>query len=81
MGVLSWIIVGLIAGWLAAKLTDRQGAGLLGNLAIGLIGAIVGGLIAGALGLRIGSGFWAELIVATLGAMLVLFIFSRLRRS
>ena len=45
MGLISWIVIGLIAGWLAAKITDAP-RGLLRNTAVGLIGAILGGFLA-----------------------------------
>jgi uncharacterized membrane protein YeaQ/YmgE (transglycosylase-associated protein family) len=45
MGVIVWIIIGLIAGWLATQILGGRGGGLLYNLAVGLVGAIVGGLI------------------------------------
>ena len=45
MGVIAWIIIGLIAGWLANAILGGRGGGLLYNLAVGLVGAIVGGLI------------------------------------
>jgi uncharacterized membrane protein YeaQ/YmgE (transglycosylase-associated protein family) len=49
MGILSWIIVGAIAGWLANMVMKGRGQGLLANLILGIIGAIVGGFLAGAL--------------------------------
>lgn len=49
MGILSWIIVGLIAGWLAGLVMRGSGYGLLGNILIGIVGAVLGGFIAGAL--------------------------------
>jgi len=48
MGVIAWIVIGLIAGWLANQLLGGRGGGLLYNLAVGLDGAIVGGIIFGA---------------------------------
>ncbi len=74
MSILAWIIVGIIAGWLARMVIPGQGpAGLLGDLVIGIIGAVVGGWIfnalghTGATGLNIGS-----IIVAFVGAVVVL---------
>ncbi|HEY4718427.1 MAG TPA: GlsB/YeaQ/YmgE family stress response membrane protein, partial [Anaerolineales bacterium] len=46
MGILSWIVVGLIAGWLAGMVMKGSGFGLLGNIIIGIAGAILGGFIA-----------------------------------
>ena len=49
MGILAWIIVGLIAGWLAGLVMRGGGYGILGDIILGIIGAIVGGFLAGAL--------------------------------
>lgn len=49
MGLLAWVIVGLIAGWLAGELMRGAGFGLLGNIIIGIVGALLGGFLATAL--------------------------------
>jgi uncharacterized membrane protein YeaQ/YmgE (transglycosylase-associated protein family) len=76
MSILAWIVVGLIAGWLAKTMIPGEGpGGLLGDLIIGIIGAVVGGWIfglfghAGVTGINIGS-----IIVAFLGAIVVLWL-------
>jgi len=46
MGILSWIVVGLIAGWLAGKVVQGGGFGLIGDIIIGIIGGLMGGFIA-----------------------------------
>lgn len=46
MGLLSWIVVGAIAGWLAGNLVKGQGFGCLGNVIVGVIGGLVGGFLA-----------------------------------
>jgi uncharacterized membrane protein YeaQ/YmgE (transglycosylase-associated protein family) len=77
MGLLTWIIVGLIAGWLAGVVMKGGGYGVLGDIILGIIGAIVGGFLAGAL---FGvpdpiSGFnVTTLVVAFLGAIIVIAI-------
>ena len=78
MGLLTWIIVGLIAGWLAGVVMKGGGGyGVLGDIILGIIGAIVGGFLAGAL---FGvpdpiSGFnVTTLVVAFLGAIIVIAI-------
>jgi uncharacterized membrane protein YeaQ/YmgE (transglycosylase-associated protein family) len=83
MGLLSWIFVGLIAGWLAGKVMKGSGFGLLGDIIVGVVGALVGGWLTGSvLGLGDGiTGFnLTTIIVAFLGAVLVLFILRLLRR-
>ncbi len=48
MGILSWIIVGLIAGWLAGMVMKGGGYGIVGDIVLGIVGALVGGFLAGA---------------------------------
>lgn len=77
MGILSWIIVGLIAGWLAGVVMKGSGYGVLGDMILGIIGALVGGFLASALfGISAPvSGFnFGSLVVAFLGAILVVAI-------
>ena len=59
MGIISWIVIGLLAGWLAAKITNSP-RGLLRNLAVGLVGAIVGGFLAQKLGIAVVPDFWGR---------------------
>lgn len=49
MGILAWIVVGLIAGWLASVVMRGGGYGLLGDIIVGMVGAVIGGFLAGAL--------------------------------
>ena len=80
MGVLAWILIGLIAGWLAAKLT-RAPHGLLRNLIVGLVGSLLGGFLFNKLGIHVVPDFWGELITATIGAIVFLFIWQAVRRA
>jgi uncharacterized membrane protein YeaQ/YmgE (transglycosylase-associated protein family) len=80
MGVFAWILIGLIAGWLAAKITDAP-RGLLRNLVVGLIGSLVGGFLFSKLGLHVVPDFWGELITATIGAVVLLFLLQVIRRA
>ena len=80
MGVIEWIVVGLIAGWLANQILSGRGGGLLYNLAVGLVGAIVGGLIFGSLQIA-AVGFVGDLISATVGAVVFLLIWRAIRRA
>ncbi|HZP70474.1 MAG TPA: GlsB/YeaQ/YmgE family stress response membrane protein [Pseudolabrys sp.] len=79
MGILAWIVIGLIAGWLATRILGGRG-GLLHNLAVGLVGAIVGGVLFAQLGLAVKPGFLGELISATIGAIVFLLIWRAIRR-
>lgn len=77
MGILTWLIVGIIAGWLAGLVMKGKGFGLIGNIIIGIVGALVGGWLAGALFnvQNAISGFnLSTIIIAFLGAVVVLYI-------
>jgi uncharacterized membrane protein YeaQ/YmgE (transglycosylase-associated protein family) len=77
MGILTWIIVGLIAGWLAGVVMKGSGYGVLGDIIIGIIGAVLGGFLASAL-FNVDnaiSGFnLTTLLVAFLGAVILVAI-------
>ena len=79
MGVIAWIIVGLIAGWLANLILKGRGGSLFGNLAVGLIGAIIGGWLFGAFGIISAPGFGPQLVSATIGALVFLLIWGAIR--
>ena len=81
MGVFAWIIVGLIAGWLANQILGGRGGGLLYNLAVGLAGAILGGLLFETLNLRVAPGFLGGLVMATIGSIVFLVIWRAIRRA
>jgi uncharacterized membrane protein YeaQ/YmgE (transglycosylase-associated protein family) len=81
MGILSWIVLGLVGGWLASQFM-RGGYGLIGDIVLGIVGAIVGGFISGViLGRDMVTGFNMEsVVVAFLGAVALIAI-SRLVRG
>jgi uncharacterized membrane protein YeaQ/YmgE (transglycosylase-associated protein family) len=75
MGLLSWIVLGLIAGWIAGKVTDRPGSGCLTRVAVGVIGALVGGALARAAGYEGINRFGLRsILLAALGATVFLFV-------
>lgn len=75
-----FILIGLAAGWLAGQLTKGGGFGLAGNLIIGVIGAVLGGFLFTLVGFQAG-GLVAQLIVATVGAILLLFLLGFLKKK
>ncbi len=77
MGIISWIILGLIAGWLVGLFVNKPTSGLLQNLALGVVGAVVGGFIASAVGGTgvTGINIWS-IIVAVAGAAVVVWIYN-----
>lgn len=78
-GIIAWIIIGLVAGWLAGVIMPGKGFGLLGDLIIGLIGAFLGGLIMNVLAPDATFGFWGSLIVALVGACILVAILHAIR--
>jgi uncharacterized membrane protein YeaQ/YmgE (transglycosylase-associated protein family) len=80
MGIISWIILGLIAGFIASKILNRTGSGLILDLVLGMVGAAVGGFIfSGLFGMRgvTGLNIWS-IIVSVIGAIVVLWIYEKL---
>ena len=80
MGIIAWIFIGLIAGWLAHVILGGRG-GIFGNIAVGLVGAIVGGFLFERLRLEVMPDFWGNLITATIGAVIFLLIWRAIRRA
>jgi uncharacterized membrane protein YeaQ/YmgE (transglycosylase-associated protein family) len=75
MSIIGWIILGLLAGWLAGKIMRGSGYGFLGDIVLGILGAIVGGWITGALlGVDVTGLNIPSLIVAVVGACLLVAI-------
>ena len=78
MFILGWIFFGALTGWLASQIVNKQGEGCLVNTALGLVGAVVGGFLFRALvpGFRYENhGFFISIIVAVIGAIIVLFVY------
>lgn len=69
-----FILVGLIAGWLAGVLMKGGGFGVIGDIIVGVIGALLGGFLFGSLGISAGGGLLGAIIVATIGAIVLIFI-------
>jgi len=79
MSIISWIILGLIAGFIGSKIVNRQGQGFWLNIALGIIGALVGGFLFdlfGATGVT-GLNIWS-MIVAIVGSVVVLWVYNAL---
>ena len=71
------LLVGLVAGFLASKVMTGRGMGLIWDIVVGVLGAFLGGWLVGALGIAVG-GLLAEIVVAFIGALILLFIFRAL---
>jgi uncharacterized membrane protein YeaQ/YmgE (transglycosylase-associated protein family) len=79
MGIILFLLIGLIAGWLAGKIMRGGGFGFGGNLAVGVLGALLGGFLFRLLGIATYS-LVGELITATVGAIVLLWLVSLVRR-
>lgn len=76
MGIIAWIVLGLIAGFIASLLVNKRGEGFFGDVILGIIGAVVGGFVAHMLGIRgVDHINLYSIMIATLGAVIVLFIY------
>lgn len=80
-GIIAWLIIGAIAGWLAGVLVKGGGFGLLVDILVGIVGAFIGGWLAGLLGIGVGGGIAASIVTATIGAVVLLLILRLLRRG
>ena len=78
-GLIGFLIIGAIAGWLAGRLIQGGGFGLLGNIVVGVIGAVIGGLIFGYLGIATG-GLLGSLLSAVVGAGILLFVVGQIKK-
>ncbi|HXX57199.1 MAG TPA: GlsB/YeaQ/YmgE family stress response membrane protein [Thermodesulfovibrionales bacterium] len=81
MSFLWFLIVGLVAGWLAGMLVKGSGFGIIGDLVVGVIGAFLGGWLFSTFGASIGGGLLGSIIVATIGAVVLLFIVRLVKRA
>jgi uncharacterized membrane protein YeaQ/YmgE (transglycosylase-associated protein family) len=76
------LIVGLVAGWLAAKVVQGTGLGLIGDIIVGVIGAVIGNWLFTHFHIRIAVNFWVDAILtATAGAIVLLLIIRLIRRA
>ncbi len=81
MELLWFILIGLAAGWLAGQLVKGGGFGVIGDIIVGVIGALLGGFLFGALGFSAGGGLLGSLIVATIGAVVLLLLLRVIKRA
>jgi uncharacterized membrane protein YeaQ/YmgE (transglycosylase-associated protein family) len=79
-GIIWFLLIGLVAGWLAGQLMRGAGFGLVGNLVVGVIGAVLGGYLFGLLGFA-SAGIIGSLITATIGAVVLLFIVALVKKN
>jgi len=78
--MLWFLLIGIIAGWLAGQIMKGGGFGLIGDLVVGVVGAFIGGYLFSSLGLS-AYGTVGEIIMATLGAIVLLWIIRLVKRN
>jgi uncharacterized membrane protein YeaQ/YmgE (transglycosylase-associated protein family) len=71
-GIIAWLVVGLIAGWLAGLVMKGGGYGIIGDIVIGIVGAFVGGFVFSLLTGGGTAGFWGSIAVAFVGAVILI---------
>ena len=81
MELVWFILVGLIAGWLAGMIVQGGGSGLVGDIVVGILGALLGGFLFGSLGGAVGGGLLGSIVVATLGAIILIAILRLIKRA
>lgn len=74
MSLFAFLVVGLIAGWLAGIIMREGGLGLIGDIVVGVIGAVIGGYIFSALGISSGDSWIGWIFTALVGAVILLFV-------
>ena len=80
-GLLAWLFVGLIAGFLASSLMRGGGYGLIGDIVIGIVGAFIGGLLVDVLAPGEAFGFWGTVLVALIGACILIALLRAVSRG
>jgi uncharacterized membrane protein YeaQ/YmgE (transglycosylase-associated protein family) len=80
-GIIAWLVIGAIAGWLAGQIVKSGGFGLIVDIIVGIVGAVIGGYLAGVLGISIGGGLISSIIVAVIGAVILLLVLRLIKRA
>lgn len=81
MNIVWFILVGLIAGWLAGQFMKGGGFGVVGDIVVGVVGALLGGFLFSTLGVSAGGGLLGAIIVATIGAIVLILLLRLVKRA
>jgi len=76
-----FIVVGLVAGWLAGVLVKGGGFGVIGDIVVGVLGALIGGFLFTSVGASTGGGLIGSIIVATIGAVILIVVLRLVKRA
>ncbi len=80
-GLLIFLAIGAVAGWLAGKIMRGGGFGLLGDIVVGIVGSVVGGYLFGLAGISAGGGLVGSIVTATVGALVLLYVIRLVKRA
>ena len=80
-GLIIFLLVGGVAGWLAGLIVRGGGFGIVGNIAVGIVGAFIAGFLFPAIGISLGAGIVGSIVHATIGAVVLLLIVRVLKRA
>ncbi len=80
-GIIAWLIIGLLAGFIASTVVKGGGYGLIGDIIVGLVGAFIGGILMNLLIPDATFGFWGSLVVAIIGAVILIAILRAIGRG
>jgi len=76
-----FIIVGLVAGWLAGVIMKGGGFGVVGDIVVGIVGALIGGWLFSTMGVSAGGGLLGSILVALVGAIILIFLLRLIKRA
>ncbi|MBP0594860.1 GlsB/YeaQ/YmgE family stress response membrane protein [Paraburkholderia sp. LEh10] len=79
-GIIAWLIIGGVAGWLASMLVSGGGFGVIVDILVGIVGAFIGGWLSRVLHVSLGNGWIGSIITAFIGAVILLFVIRLFRR-
>jgi uncharacterized membrane protein YeaQ/YmgE (transglycosylase-associated protein family) len=80
MAFVWFILIGLIAGWLAGQIMKGGGYGIIGDIVVGVIGALIGGSLFRTFGVSMGGGQLGAILIATIGAIVLIFLLRLVKR-
>lgn len=78
--IATWIVIGIVAGWLAGMIVSGSGFGILIDIVVGIAGSFIGGWLASLLGIGVGGGLLGSVLVAVAGAVVLLLVIRLVRR-
>jgi uncharacterized membrane protein YeaQ/YmgE (transglycosylase-associated protein family) len=81
MNFLIFLLIGALAGWIAGKLIRGGGFGFVGNMVVGIVGAVIGGHMFNYLGLQVGDGLIGSLVTSVIGALVLLVIVGLIKKA